>query len=397
MKGYRKHFLLFLWGIVTLLPLCAQKSARLHEDFTRPDSLSGWTLRSDTSVQDLPPLSFDSSTLHFTGYRLESPTFAVTPLRYYRLDIVSQSAQKLLWGIVFYDSRDTMLLADVYSSIDSSTALQTHTFYFQSKTNAERAQLWIPARPAQEVIIDEVRITLASPEAVRRWADSVYASIPPVTFRPDPDRFQLLPATYQALKSEKKLRVVMLGNSIINDTGNSAWEQLVETLYPGSDLEVITSVRGSTGCQYYQENNRVDTFVVQYQPDLLIIGGISHGNDTAAIHNVIRQVRAKMQPAPEILVMSGPVGEQGDPRGNPDFTLEPRAEDFRSQLQAMAADAEVAYFDMKTEWGKYINGSGKEYDYFLRDPVHANARGRQVLARMLETFFMPLPQDVSPR
>lgn len=282
-----------------------------------------------------------------------------------------------------------MLLADHYSSADSRDSLRNETFYFQSKANAVDAQFWLVARNNQRVTLSDVKITPADTAAVHAWADSVYTRIPPLQFSPPANRFHLLPKTQQALVDGKKLRIVMLGNSIINDTGNSSWDVLVESQYPGSDLEVITSVRGGTGCQYYQKNNRVDTFVVQYQPDLLIIGGISHGNDTGAIHQVIRQVRAKMQPAPEILVMSGPVGGEGDPRSNPDFTLEPQTGDFRSQLREMTANARVAYFDMKSVWGEYISESGQPYDYFLRDLVHANARGRQVLARTLATYFRP--------
>ncbi len=362
----------------------------LSEGFSQPSALASWKLRTDTTATDLPLSTLsESGTVMFAGQRLESPTFSVDPLQYYRLDVKLSSSEKLLWGIVFYDADSTMLLADVYSSVDSSEVLRSETFYFQSKANARRAQLWLSARDEQSVTVDALSITSADTEAVKIWADSVYASIPSLAYTPAPDRLQLLPKTSEALQTGKKIRVVMLGNSIINDTGNSAWEVLVEDHYPGSNLEVITSVRGGTGCQYYQENNRVDTFVVQYQPDLLIIGGISHGHDTAAIHNVIRQVREKMEPAPEILVMSGPVGRQGDPQTNPEFTLPPQPSDFRSQLQAMTADAQVAYFDMKSVWGAYIKQSEKEYDYFLRDPVHANARGRQVLARILEVFFSP--------
>ena len=389
MKDYLGKYVLLVGLISSSFCLCAQQQTLLYEDFSQPDALASWKLQAGITATDvLPYVQSEAGFIKFVGNRLESPTFSVDPLQYYRLDVKLSSPEKLLWGVIFYDVDSTTLLADVYSSIDSSEALQLGSFYFQSKANAHQAQFWLPAREGQSVTLSEVKITTADTKAVKAWADSIYASIPPITYTPAPDRFKLLPNTLEALQLGKNIRVVMLGNSIINDTGNSAWEVLVEDHYPGSDLEVITSVRGGTGCQYYQENNRVDTFVVQYQPDLLIIGGISHGNDTAAIHNVIRQVQQKMQVPPEILVMSGPVGRQGDPRTNPEFSLPPQPDDFRSQLQAMTTDARVAYFDMKSVWGAYIKQSGKEYDYFLRDPVHANARGRQVLARILEAFFL---------
>ena len=382
---------LWLVGWLVGISFCLQaQQPLLDADFSQSVARSSWKLRQDTTLTDVPRFpQTNSPTIEYTGQRLESPVFSVNPLQYYRLDLVLSSPEKLLWGMVFYDADGVMLLADVYSSVDASDTSQSVTYYFQSKINAQRAQLWLVARDRQSVSISKAKVTVADPPMVQAWADSIYASMPPVMFTPEPDRFKLLPKTLRALQSGNRVRVVMLGNSIINDTGNSAYEVLVENRYPNSDLEVVTSVRGGTGCQYYQENNRVATFVVQYQPDLLIIGGISHGNDTAAIHHVIRQVRAHMQPSPEILVMSGPVGRQGDPRTNPAFTLPPNSGDFRLQLEQMTADARVAYFDMKSIWGAYIVQSEKEYDYFLRDPVHANARGRQVLARILDSYFSP--------
>ncbi|MGB3776875.1 MAG: SGNH/GDSL hydrolase family protein, partial [Tunicatimonas sp.] len=232
----------------------------------------------------------------------------------------------------------------------------------------------------------------------------IYRSVPPLRYDPPANRWQHLPRTMDALRSGQKVRVVMLGNSIINDTGNSGWEVPVEAQYPGANLEVITSVRGSTGCTYYQHHNRVDTFVVQYQPDLLMIGGISNHNDTAAIRSVIRQVRQRMDSGPdgprpdgprldgsvpEIMVLSGPLGRDGDPRTNPDFSVVPQGDDFRLQLAQLCAEEGVEYFDMKSAWGAYLTQSNASYDYYLRDPLHANARGRQVLARMLVAYFTP--------
>jgi len=322
--------------------------------------------------------------------RLESPAFSVSPLQYYRVEMLVQADEKTLWALTFYDEQGEILLADHYSSIDPTIDFQRYIFYVQSKANAAQAEFWLQAAEEQTAYLKEVQITPAkNKREVKQWADSVYQTIPAVVYSPPTPRFRYLDKTMKALEHGEKVRVVMLGNSIINDTGNSAWEVLVEEMYPGADLEVITSVRGGTGCTYYQHENRVDTFVVQYQPDLLMIGGISHLSDTAAIHSVIQQVREKMEPDPDIMVMSGPVGRGGDPRTNPDFTLEPSPGDFRTQLAQMTSDAEVEYFDIKSAWGDYMAHTHASYDYFLRDPVHANARGRQVLARLLATYFEP--------
>lgn len=381
-----------LLAVIVGMVACQSPSDTFYADLSRNSLPEAWETNplGEDTTQNIATNDPSSGAVVVQQGRLESPAFSVNPLQYYRVQMRVKASAKAMWAFTFYDDAGEVLLADHYSSIDPSDDFQSYGYYVQSKANAAQAEFWIQPATGQMVSLSEVRVTPAkSSQEVKQWIDSVYQTIPPVSYTPPPNRFQHLDKTMAALRNGEKIRVVMLGNSIINDTGNSAWELLVEEMYPGADLEVITSVRGGTGCTYYQHNNRVDTFVVQYQPDLLMIGGISHGNDTAAMHNVIRQVRERMEPAPEIMVMSGPVGRGGDPRANPKFSVEPQEGDFRLELAQMTADAQVNYFDMKSAWGAYLEQTQQPYDYFLRDPVHANARGRQVLARLLEAYFQP--------
>ncbi len=371
---------------------CQSSSDTFYADLSKDPLPEAWKttpLGKDTT-QEIATNDPSSGAVVVQQGRLESPAFLVSPLQYYRVQMRVKAPEKAMWAFTFYDDAGEVLLADHYSSIDPSDDFQWYEYYVQSKANAAQAEFWLQPATGESVSLSEVRVTPAqSNQEVKQWIDSVYQTMPPVSYTPPPDRFRYLDKTMASLRNGDKIRVVMLGNSIINDTGNSAWELLVEDMYPGADLEVITSVRGGTGCTYYQHHNRIDTFIVQYQPDLLMIGGISHGKDTAAMHSVIRQVRERMEPAPEIVVMSGPVGRDGDPRTNPEFSVVPQEGDFRLELAQMTADARVNYFDMKSAWGAYLEQTRQPYDYFLRDPVHANARGRQVLARLLEAYFQP--------
>ena len=101
------------------------------------------------------------------------------------------------------------------------------------------------------------------------------------------------------------LRVAMLGDSICNDTSNSLYETLLARIYPKAKLEIVTSVRGGTGCWYYKDEGRVKPYVLDYKPDLVMIAGISHGFDVESIRSVIRQIRQGSNC--EILVMSGAI------------------------------------------------------------------------------------------
>lgn len=362
----------------------------LFSDFSNPATNQVWKFTTlDNKVINDKIDDFTNGKLSFQSPNvLKSPTFKVDPLKYYQLRFSAKATQKSYWAIVFFDEQGELLLADVYSSFDLSEEMQSFTFYFQSKCNAAHAQFWFrPDGEQTKVEIENVCIRLQEDHSViKNWADSVYATIPPLDQVSAPtNREKFIPKTLNALQSGEKVKVVMLGNSIINDTGNSAWEILLKDKWPDANVEVITSVGGGKGCWYYQENNRVDTFVVQYNPDLLIIGGISQRGDTAAIHNVINQVRAKS--SPEILVFTGPVGREGDPRTNPDFKIPAEPGDYRLTLKTMAEDANVGYWDMQTEWGRYIQSSGTPYDFYLRDPVHANSRGCQILARLMTGYF----------
>lgn len=148
-----------------------------------------------------------------------------------------------------------------------------------------------------------------------------YTEIPPVQYRPPAERWDKLPKTSKALTEGGTLRVVMLGDSIVNDTSRSCWNFIVERRHPRCRIEKITCVRGSTGCWWYKYPGRVQKFVLDHKPDLVLIGGISHRNDIESIREVIRQIQEASKP--DILLMTGAFGAT-DPRPG-----RPVAEDLR--------------------------------------------------------------------
>ena len=228
------------------------------------------------------------------------------------------------------------------------------------------------------------------PDPTLERIDFIYSEMTPLDWIPPGDRWRYLEHTIEVLKRGGTLRVVMLGDSIVNDTSRSSWEKLVERLYPGSRIEKITSVRGSTGCWYYKEPAELQEYVLKYKPDLLMIGGISHRDDIESIRAVIRQVRAELEPDPDILLITPCFGHK-DPRVDPTWTFEvpPEGNDFRSRLKKLAEEEQTGFLDMTGPWGQYIRTCGEDIHWFKRDIVHANARGEAVLGRILEKFFSP--------
>lgn len=234
------------------------------------------------------------------------------------------------------------------------------------------------------------RASRAEQDPVLERIDFIYSEMKPLEWTPPADRWHFIPRAMAKLRQGGVLRVVMLGDSIVNDTSRSAWEKLVERHYPGCRIEKITSVRGGTGCWYYRDPEPLQEYVLRHRPDLLMIGGISHRDDVESIREVIRKVREALEPDPEILLMS-PCFGQTDPRTDPGWTFEVPAggSSFRARLKKLAEEEQVEFLDMTGPWGQYLRTCGEDIGWFKRDIVHANARGEAILGRILERYFSP--------
>ncbi|MCL1921001.1 MAG: GDSL-type esterase/lipase family protein [Kiritimatiellaeota bacterium] len=216
--------------------------------------------------------------------------------------------------------------------------------------------------------------------------DALYAAMKPHTFAPLPDRWKNLDKTRQRLADGGDLKIVMLGDSIIGDTYSSHYWLTWQRMYPKCKITPQLSNRGSTGCRWYKEENRVEPYVLQYNPDLLIIGGISQSDDTEAIRAVIRQVREKQNP--DILLLTQVFGATRDKHIS-QWTFDPAPDTYRARLRQLADEEKCGFFDMTGIWWQYILDSGTCYGWFMRDYVHANERGFQTIGRMLEINYRP--------
>ena len=219
--------------------------------------------------------------------------------------------------------------------------------------------------------------------------EEVYSQMPAVAYKASAGRWKNLGRTRKLLTEGGSLNVVMLGDSIVNDTSRSCWDLLLEKRYPNCKINKITCVRGSTGCWWYKEAGRVQKYVLDHKPDLVIIGGISHRDDVDSIREVIRQIREAAKP--DILLMTGSFGSV-DPLNDEHWS---RISDpnhytpYRKGLEELSREMKTAFLDMEAAWGQYIRESGKELDWFKRDPVHANERGEQILGRILAAYLSP--------
>jgi hypothetical protein len=372
--------------------------ALLATSFETPPTLAGWW-RGAYPFEKLDAAWIDSTSAdgrHALEVRAgwwAGPRMEVKPLGYYRLRFRSTVEGKGYWMTQFYDGQGQLLDADHYSSIYPSDEWQQHEFCFRARLGAATAEVRFRAMSAP-IYVDDVVVEPISRPEVARWADRVYAAMPPVDVAAVPRAGRYLRRTIDKLRRGETLRIVMLGDSVANDTGNSAYDVLIERMYPGAQVELITSVRGGTGCTYYREENRVKPYVLDYEPDLLLIAGISHGHDVEAVRSVIRQVRAVEDP--DVLILSGAISPPIDLETAFRHLPEPQrreqirqVEGYRPGLARLARQEKVEYLDMRHFWDAYVEEIRRHPMWLRRDHVHANARGRQVLARVLEAYFAP--------
>ena len=221
-------------------------------------------------------------------------------------------------------------------------------------------------------------------EQIRR----IHAEMPPGKFTAPPNDWKHLPRTRGILQDGGDLKILALGDSIVNDTMRSGWLAMLQEAYPKARIEGSVYVRGGGGCQHYKAEDRIPKNIVPRRPDLVLIGGISQ-KSTEDIREVIRQLREHL-PKVEILLFTGAFGTT-DPRDQAALAAAPHSGTgaYGIALRKLAEEQRCAYLDLTTPWAEYIRSAGLHPHLFYRDAVHANEFGEQILGKILMAFWAP--------
>ncbi|NLO73240.1 MAG: hypothetical protein GX100_03875 [candidate division WS1 bacterium] len=367
----------------------------LQTNFEQDPSTQGWMATPDEEEGVPEWVSGEghsgSHYLKISRGRWESPDFPVTPGAWYRLSFWYRGLGGEYATLFQWDGEENFIAADRYENVPAAEEWTQKVIHFRGQFEAVTGKVLFGAgwgETPHELHVDEVELQeVTIPEALAAM-DERAAGLPPLTWTPPEGRHGRIPLTMKRLRSGERVRVVMLGDSIINDTSSGPWEILVERLYPGAKIDLQVSVRGGTGCWHYQDPEQLEAYVLRYAPQLLWIGGISQKGDIEAIRSVIQQTRAAL-PETEILLSTNSCGPFGDPRSNPEWSsrVDPDGDNWRSLLWRLAEEEGAEWLDMSAGWGTYIKSQDKPYEYYMRDPVHANDHGRLVLAKVIETYF----------
>jgi lysophospholipase L1-like esterase len=226
----------------------------------------------------------------------------------------------------------------------------------------------------------------STPERSLAQIAKIQAAMPKGKFKAPKTDWKHLQQTREKLRNGGELRLMAVGDSIVNDTMRSGWVAKLQEAYPKAGTKATVYVRGGGGCQHYREDQRVDRFIVPKQPDLVLLGGISQ-KDIASIQEVVHQLRAKL-PAVEILLFTGAFGT-ADPRDPRALANAPHSGTgpYGLALKQLAEKENCAFLDLTTPWAQYIVSSGEHPHRFYRDPVHANEYGEQILGKVMISYF----------
>lgn len=372
----------------------------LQSDFRGPALAAGWqgSQAPDAYAGESVTLAGDRDEhgVRILKGILSSAAIPVAPFGYYRLQALVRGLEGGHTAVSFLDADGKDIIADDYDSIDATPTWRPYELCFRGHAAARHARIHLRRdynrADSAPLEVKDLRVEEITAAEAAAWAAGLAAACPVVSFEPAADRWQHLPKTLVKLAAGGRLRIVMLGDSICNDTSNGLYETLLAERYPGARIEIVTNVRGGTGCKYYKDENRVQSYVLDDRPDLVIIAGISHGYDVDAMRSVVRQIRAGSDC--EILVMTGAVSRRDVIE--PAFVKEKPAgvaldmmEQFPGELAAMCREEDVEFFDMRRVWDAYVQQSYMPVEHFLRDPIHANNRGKAVLGRILGRYFGP--------
>ncbi len=319
-------------------------------------------------------------------------------------------------GVFFYD-KNGKVLPDCYDTMYPSAEMRHYERVLYAWDEVDTFEVFFQKpwemreKNGDKCVLEvaNVKIETATVEEAAAYSDRIYAQLPSVNFTPKTDAMAQLPRTLEALKTGKPWRVVMLGDSIMQDTFNSQFLSLVKRAFPKSNVEWILSMRGGTGCWHYILAENFYSYVVDKKPDLLIIGGISNfakrtrpdvgptGAD--AMVRVAKVARERL--GCEVLIVNNALSvdtrphegiKAGEPLPKMPFNEADygRMEDMQEgypQVRDLAIANNIPWWDAYVPCYTWLYGSGLPLNYYSRDYVHSGELGKQIIGRVMLAYF----------
>ncbi|MBO7721021.1 MAG: DUF4965 domain-containing protein [Kiritimatiellae bacterium] len=361
----------------------------------------GWTLKASEAgkVVYIPFEGYYES----KGGRIEGPVFTFDKKEgetaFYQLTYTSKSRSDGYWWCDFFD-RDGKLLPDINSRLYLDNDWKTYTVQFPCDPRAVKGQLAFVS--SKGCTVKDVSLRRVSVADAAKWCDEYYKTLPQVKMDVPNNPFHYLPKTLEALHAGRKLRVVLLGDSIVNDTYCSCFTALVMRDFP--NVEFIISVRGSTGVYYYHQAEHFEEYCGRYKPDLVMIGGISnHSGNFMDTQNEMEETIDRCRAiGAEVVVMTPPPSyewrrDSRQTSWDENFCCWAYSKWMRRMMywtpmwqdyqRKACANKLAALWDMTTGPANAIAYSRMPLNWFKRDGAHNDDRGKHLIGRTLAAFF----------
>ena len=373
-----------------------QKANVVYEFRGQPDAKGGWTFLPFEEGK-MVYIPFEG-TYASKGGRIRSPRFSLNKTAgkaaFFLLTFTARAAIQGYWWVDFYDKSGNML-PDINSALYASEKEMPFDVVLFADPRAVFAEISFVTK--EGVAVRDIRMEQIDPAAAAEWCDRLYATLPQKPFAVSEDACAFLPKTKAALNNGTPWRILMLGDSIVNDTWCSNFQSLVMRDFPKAQLDFMISVRGSTGVWFYKEPLNFQEYVGQFKPDLVMIGGCSNEEDADEPRNseenlisVIEQCRSigaevvVMSPAPSYKWRNGSEPAAFDENWSNCKNRKPYRRDYQF---AATQKAKAAYWDLTTVPCQILAECPQPSAWFSRDVVHNNDRGKQLIGRNLAAWF----------
>ncbi len=412
--------------IMFQLPATNQRSGVLHESAGLvTEKTLGWRFEASggNGGQTFNPLE---GWYPDKGGKLISPRIAIPKAgAYYKVSFTASAPERSFECVAFYDAAGKMV-ADNYDVVypdgmgngEEGTGKGKQGMRYSrvvfAQEGVKAAEVFFQS--ARGCTASDVTFEVSSPEEAAAWCDKVYAKVPVVKVEPDGKAFLSAPKTLEALKTGRPVRILLLGDSIIQDTFHSQFHALLKRAYPKSEVTWLMSVRGGTGCWYYRVAENFETYVAAYRPDCVIVGGISNWqppkpdypvSGNGDVYEVGEMIRSRGM---ELIVVSPTLSVDTRMKEySREFTpLAPRAYNASAEKEALSLTIDKysklpsglspeGLAELKAEcarrgWGfidaftpayRWLYESGKPWSWHNRDYVHSGELGKQVIARIM--------------
>lgn len=334
-----------------------------------------------------------------------SPGLLLQPGGYYLARFRYAAPRPVLFGLRFYGAGGQELEADNYDELPPTIGPgpEEYAFLFCARPRARATHVQVDAIALEPGNPPQLEVSELTRAEAARELEQALAALPALLAEDflapgmEAVNSSALAQTANRLRRGEELRLVLVGDSIANDTGNSHFALLLERALTGSVVNVISEVSGAKGCEFYLDKDRFKSRLLVHQPHLVLVAGISHNCHAEPVFALVAAVKAAL-PQAEFLVTTGGMADPGmteELRGQgmtsvPEAGSHPewnRLHAFHATLAAGAQSSGFAFLDTRSVWEAYVRRTGLNRYSFMRDPVHANVHGKAILGATLVQFL----------